>query len=207
VTGPNQKQVDEAISDISKQFVITHDPTVSDFLGVKIEWNIEDKTYTLTQPHLIRSIIKDLGLQGENAKTRETPALASKILQKHQNSASHNEYWHYRSVIGKLNYLEKCSRPDIAYAVHQCAWFASDPRFEHSKAVKMIGRYLKGTADRGIICRPNGASFTCYADADSAGQWEATIAELDSSTARSRSGYIILHNNCPIVWASRLQTE
>jgi len=27
----------------------------------------------------------------------------------------------YRSVVGKLNYLEEGSRPDIAYAVHQCA--------------------------------------------------------------------------------------
>jgi hypothetical protein len=34
-----------------------------------------------------------------------------------------------------------------------------------------------------------------------------TTAEHDSSTARSRSGYVIMHNNCPIIWASRLQTE
>jgi hypothetical protein len=34
-----------------------------------------------------------------------------------------------------------------------------------------------------------------------------TTAEKDSSTARSRSGYLIMHNNCPIIWASRLQTE
>jgi Reverse transcriptase (RNA-dependent DNA polymerase) len=72
VTGPNSSEIDRAISDISKQFVITHDPMVSDFLGVKIERDIEAGTYTLTQPHLIQSIITDLGLQGENTKTRDT---------------------------------------------------------------------------------------------------------------------------------------
>jgi hypothetical protein len=180
---------------------------VSDFLGVKIHCDIEAGSYSLTQPHLIQSIITDLGLQSENAKIRDTPALAFRILQRHLNSPPHAENWHYSSVIGKLNYLEKCSRPDIAYAVHQCARFASDPHFEHSKAVKMIGWYLKSTADKGIICKPNGDSFTCYADADLSGQWDVTIAELDSSTARLRSGYILMHNNCPIIWASRLQTE
>jgi hypothetical protein len=35
----------------------------------------------------------------------------------------------------------------------------------------------------------------------------AEIAQHDGSTARSRSGYIIKYANCPIVWASRLQTE
>jgi translation initiation factor 2B subunit (eIF-2B alpha/beta/delta family) len=54
-----------------KTIIITDDPTVSDFLGVKIDRDIEVKMYTLTQPHLIKSIITDLGLKFENAKTRE----------------------------------------------------------------------------------------------------------------------------------------
>jgi hypothetical protein len=63
------------------------------------------------------------------------------------------------------------------------------------------------TADKGIICSPNGDSFTCYADADFAGLWDASTAETDSLTAWSRSGYITMHNNCPIIWASHLETE
>jgi hypothetical protein len=106
-----------------------------------------------------------------------------------------------------MNYLEKCSRPDIAYALHQCARFSADPREEHSKAVKLISRYLKGTRKKGITCKPDGSSFVCYCDADFAGLWNPDLAESDRSTARSRTGYIILYGGCPIVWASKLQTE
>lgn len=206
VVGPKLMEIEAAIADIAKEFVITTAPSVSDFLGVKISKSENAKSYEMTQPQLIDSILQDLSL-GENSKTRDTPALSSVIIQQHADSQPHNEEWHYRSVIGKLNYLEKCTRPDIAYAVHQCARFAHDPKVEHSKAVKHIGRYLLGTKDKGIVCKPNGDSFNCFADADFAGQWERTIAELDASTARSRSGYIIFHNGCPVIWASRLQTE
>jgi hypothetical protein len=49
-----------------------------------------------------------------------------------------DEHWAYRSVIGKLNFLEKSTRPDISYAVHQCARFASHPKKSHGDAVRNI---------------------------------------------------------------------
>jgi Reverse transcriptase (RNA-dependent DNA polymerase)/GAG-pre-integrase domain len=205
VTGPNTDQVDKAIQDIGNAFEITHQPTVKDFLGVRVQ-RTEDGLVILSQPQLIKSIIADLGLK-DNSNSRAIPALSSKILQKHLDSPGHNEKWHYRSVIGKLNYLEKSTRPDLAYAVHQCARFAADPREEHTKAVKVIGRYLMGTADKGIICTPSNESFMCYCDADFSGNWDSSIAEYDTSTARSRSGYLVNYAGCPVVWASRLQTE
>ena len=33
---------------------------------------------------------------------------------------SFNNDFHYQSITGKLNFLEKSTRPDISYAVHQC---------------------------------------------------------------------------------------
>ncbi len=34
-------------------------------------------------------------------------------------------------MIGKLNYLEKGTRSDISYIVHQCARFTDDPKESH----------------------------------------------------------------------------
>jgi hypothetical protein len=206
LTGPIAAELDEIVEDLKSVFNITSSPLVSDFLGVKITRDEDAKTYTLTQPQLINSIIADLGLH-ENSNERNVPAVSTRILHAHEESEPHNEPWHYRSVIGKLNFLEKSTRPDIAYAVHQCARFSQSPRVEHTKAVKMIGRYLKATAGKGMICTPNAKSFECFCDADFAGNWNAAIAEHDPSTARSRTGFVVLHAGCPIVWASKLQTE
>ena len=37
------------------------------------------------------------------------------------------EEWEYRSIVGMLLYLAGSTRPDIAYAVHQCATFSHQP--------------------------------------------------------------------------------
>jgi hypothetical protein len=39
-------------------------------------------------------------------------------------------------IVGKLNFLSSCTRPDIAYATHQIARFVTKPKEEHAKAMK-----------------------------------------------------------------------
>jgi hypothetical protein len=129
-------------------------------------------------------------------------------LQRDVEGESHKEKWSYRSIIGKLNYLEKSTRPDLAYAVHNAARFSSDPKTSHSQAVKRIGRYLLGTKDKGIIMTPDPSrSIEVFADADFCGLYNPDTALYDPVTARSRTGYVVKFMGCPIVWASKLQTE
>jgi hypothetical protein len=103
--------------------------------------------------------------------------------------------------------LEKSCRPKIACAVHQCARFLADPRTNHTDAVKCIVRDLTGTEDKGIIYKPNDHSFEVFADVDYCGLWDKSIAMEDPTTAKSRSGYIVMYAGCPIIWASQLQPE
>eukprot|EP00956_Cyclotella_meneghiniana_P030894 scaffold79379_cov36-Cyclotella_meneghiniana.AAC.1 len=68
-------------------------------------------------------------------------------------------------------------------ATHQTARFCIDPKLSHEQAIMRIGRYLLGTADRGIIYEPDPKKgLECYVDADFAG-------------------------GCPVYWVSKLQTE
>ena len=113
----------------------------------------------------------------------------------------------YRSVIGKLNFLEKSTRPDIAYAVHQCARFCSNPTELHAEAVKQIARYLIGTRDKGLVLKPKEQSIDLWVDSDYAGNWHKSHAPFDSNTSRSRTGYIITLASCPVVWGSKIQVE
>jgi hypothetical protein len=46
----------------------------------------------------------------------------------------------------------------------------------------------------------------CYVDADFAGGWNITTS-TDADNVMSRTGFVIAYANCPIYWASCLQTE
>ena len=54
---------------------------------------------------------------------------------------------------------------------------------------------------------PNDQEFEVFVDADFCGLWDKDTAIHDPSTAKSRTGFIIKYAGCPIIWASRLQTE
>ena len=102
-------------------------------------------------------------------------------------------------------YLTQSTRPDIQFAVHQCARFSEDPKKSHKIAAKRIVRYLHGTRDKGITLRPNKKlGLECYVDTDFAGGWEPDQA-LDPRACLSGTGYVIFYANCPIIWQSKLQ--
>jgi hypothetical protein len=179
---------------------------VSEFLGIEIKREDDGGIY-LSQPQLIDSILRDLILDGTNVKSRSTPALKTRILHKDEGGKLFDNSFHYRSIIGKLNYLEKSTRPDISHAVHQCARFSSCPMDSHAMAIRYIARYLAGTRNKGIRIKPSKKGFECYVDASHAGDWKQLSAIDDPITARSRTGYIINFADSPILWVSKLQTE
>jgi hypothetical protein len=99
------------------------------------------------------------------------------------------------------------TRPDIQFAVSQCARFTADPRRSHEIALKRIGRYLKGTKEQGLILRPDNAlEIELFFDANIAGLHGYEDPE-DPSSVKSRTGYVICIAKCPVVWVSRLQTK
>jgi hypothetical protein len=204
---PNPKDVDKFISDLrAAKFNVTDEGQLSDYLGVKIE-KLPDGKFKLSQPHLIDQILEDLGLDVPSAQSKPTPALSSKIIGRDADGTPFNERWDCRSAIGKLNFLEKSTRLDLGYATHQCARFSIDPKESHAQAVKRIGRCLRGTRDEGLILDPKDHSFAVFADADRSGNWKFGESSDDEATAKSRSGYIVKHAGCPVVWHSKLQTE
>ncbi len=207
LAGPDEKEIDKIILDLqAAKLDITDEGDLEDFLGVQIE-RMEDGTIHLTQPHLIDQILKDLRLDNENVTTKDIPASSSRLLSRHSNSEAFDNSFHYKSVIGKLNYLEKSTRSDIAYITHQCARFTSAPKKEHGQALRWLGRYLRETKKYGTILRPvKGKDLELYVDADFSGNWDANET-WDRDTARSRHGYIIKYEGCAIMWKSQMQTE
>ena len=129
LVGPDPEEIEQIIDalQMKSQLSITVEGDLADFLGVSIDRR-KDGSIHLSQPHLIDQILRDLRMDTDDIKTRSTPAASSKLLTRHSKSAPFDNSFNYRSVIGKLNYLEKATRSDISYAVHQCARFVSDPK-------------------------------------------------------------------------------
>ena len=149
---------------------MTVEGDLKDFLGVNIQR--EGDKFILTQPQLVDSILNSLHLEKGKSATRDTPMLSSRILQGEPETPKFDNHFNYRSVIGQIAYLEKSTRPEIAYAVHQCSRYSRDPWKAHGDAVKNIGRYLLGTCDKGMIIRPDiRRSFEVHVDADFCGNW------------------------------------
>jgi hypothetical protein len=202
--------IDDLIKELADDgFLLTDEGDIEDFLGVHVERLVTDNQVeiTMTQTGLIDSIITDLGLDASSAKHEKHDTPAVETLQPDLDQLPFSENWGYRSVIGKLNFLAQNTRPDLSFAVHQCAKFCMNPRTTHGAAVKRIGRYLKTTRDKGITLRPDGTnSLNAYVDADFCGTWIAKNANLRGS-ALSRTGFVLTYSNCPVFWLSKLQTE
>ena len=206
IISPNAEDIDATIKELQVNYDVTDEGEIDDYLGIKVQRQ-EDNMITLTQPHLIDSILKDVKLDSPNTITKPYPAATTVLLHKDPEGEDHDAPWNYRSIIGKLNFLEKSTRPDIAYAVHQCARFSSNPKKLHTKAVLHLCAYLAGTKDKGLQLKPNRKSIKCWVDSDFCGLWDKNWAEYDRMTARSRTGYVICYGGFPIIWNSKLQTE
>ena len=179
---------------------------VNDYLGINFE--VKEGKIVLSQPHLIDQIVQEVLGDNPTCRAKPIPAPSTKILDRDLNGADFNYNFDYRSIVGKLNYLEKGTRPELAYSVHQCARFCTNPKKSHGDAIINIAKYLKDTRAQGIIVNPDPSkSFEVYADADFSGNWNKHTAHLDSTTAKSRSGYIIMLHGVPLIWHSKLQTQ
>ena len=194
--GPDAAEIDNLIMSLKRNplhktsYDIMDEGNLSEYLGVKID-HLERGRMLLSQSHLIQQILNDLGFK-DNTKSKHTPAPALTIFNRDSNGKEFEEEWAYRLVIGKLNFLEKFTRGDLSYAVHQCArFFSICPKHSHAEAVCHIGRYLIGTKNKGIILNPSQDLFDCYVDADFCGTWNPDTAEGDSSTSKSCTGYVI----------------
>lgn len=200
----NESTIDDFILRMNSEDVaLRKEGTAEGYLGVDIAR--VDASIHLTQVGLTRRIIAALGLDDKYSNSCSTPCECAP-LPKDENGEPASGMINYASVVGMLLYLCGHSRPDISFAVHQCARYSFAPTRRHEQALIRIGRYLKGTIDKGIILNPcSELRLDCYPDADFAGLWSHEDSH-DPHCVRSRTGYVITFSDCPVIWVSKLQT-
>jgi hypothetical protein len=202
----DEAYINELGSKLRKEgLLLEQEDDAAGFLGVKMT-KTEDGYIEMRQTGLIDRIVEALGLDSKMATPKYTPAEATPLTRDEDGEPPQGAF-SYASVVGMLLYLSGHSRPDIAYAVNCCARYMFNPRLSHEKALKRIGRYLKATRDKGLVFKPSGMlTVAAFPDADFAGLYGHEKV-TDPACAKSRTGFLILVSDCPMVWVSKLQTE
>ena len=194
VAAKNEGLIDELINFLrSKGLELQREGAFQDYLGTSFS-NQKDGSTCMTQPGLIKKIIKATGM--ENCNANKTPALKA-CLGKDEDGPPMSEYFNYRSIVGMLLHLSGNTSPDITFAVSQVAHFTYDPKKSHTTAIKMIVRYLAGTINQGIVVpkvNKNKMMLRCEVDADFAGLYKIE-SEESSNSVKSHTGYITSNPN------------
>jgi hypothetical protein len=184
---PKLKQV------LSEEFKMKDMGEMKVIVGIQVERNKEETR--IFQTNYIQNMLIQFGM--EDCKGSDTPlAIVTDRSQVNQDLSKFEDVTKYREVIGKLNYLSTCTRPDISYAVSQVSRAMQDPTQEDWKNAKRIMRYLKKTMDTKIIFKNLKEELQGYSDASYA---------ADKKDRKSHSGYVFTMNGGPISWKSKKQ--
>jgi hypothetical protein len=188
-----------------ERMLFREEESVAGYLGVHIDRR-DDGTILLTQKGLADKIVDSLHLSGDDITPVDTPCTKYVPIDE-DGELAHGEF-SYPSVVGQLNYLQGHSRPDITLATSQVARFVHSPKRSHELALIRLGRYLKGTAAKGIILQPinlNKLNIDVYVDAAFACGWGSECG-TNPESVKSRTGYIIEVAGCPVLWVSKMQS-
>lgn len=147
------------------------------------------------QKGYIRDLLERFGMI--DSKPVNTPMDVNvKLTKLEQDPSIEEKRLPFRELIGALMYLSVATRPDIAHAVSALSQFNTCFGQIHWTAAKRVLRYLKGSADLGLIFGPKTESIKGYVDSDWAN------CQIDR---RSYTGYVFILSNGPISWESKKQ--
>ena len=104
----------------------------------------------------------------------------------------------YARLVGELQWIANCTRPDIQYTVNRLASYNANPSLQHTTVLKRLLRYLSSTRDFGITYRKTSGEklFVGYAD--------ASFGSVDEY--KSVTGYVFIAGGAAIVWKSVKQS-
>src|ERR1700678_1903168 len=187
----SDKLMEQTISDIQSVWEVTILGEPTKIVGIKITQT--DEAITISQKMYINSILEHEGLSGINSVT--TPLDPNIKLEPNPDGSEGNRSNSFARLLGELQFLANCTRPDIAFAVNILASYTANPSLQHFTAVKRILRYLAGTSDHGITyskqsIKPNENNFYGFADA----------AFANHDDLKSTSGYVFLASGGAITW-------
>lgn len=137
-----------------------------------------------------------------DCKHADTPEQSGLYLEKEMCPATIQEKQEmqeipYRELVGALNWIATCTRPDITHAVSSLCRFLDNPGRQHWTSAKRVLKYLKGSSNSGLLFQAHQPPhLIAFSDSDWAG---------DKDSRRSTTGYTLMMSGCAVAWKSCLQ--
>jgi len=176
------------VSRIKDNFKVSKCGFADFILGIKIER--ENNDIYISQEAFIDNLLNKYSIN--NKKKIKSPC---SVNENNEDNEPVDKI-KFKSIIGSLIYLARCTRPDIAFAVNFAARKSENPtQADWKKAIKIL-KYLNGTKHYKIRYDGKG-KINAHTDSDFAG---------DPNDRKSTSGHIILMGTNPISWYSKKQT-
>ncbi|GBN96234.1 Retrovirus-related Pol polyprotein from transposon TNT 1-94 [Araneus ventricosus] len=183
------KMIDFLHNHLSKHFNVKYDGIAKNCLG--IEFNQTNSKITMSQSNYIKELLDRYNMLECN--TVSTPmALGTKLC----TGTTSDDKLPYRELIGSLNYLAVCTRPDIAYSINKLSQYLTCYDKSHWLAAKRVLRYLKKTINYGLVFELDDKVVYGYSDSDWGNSQEGR---------KSYSGCCFMLSNSVISWESRKQ--
>ncbi|KAI5454317.1 hypothetical protein NCC49_004374 [Naganishia albida] len=170
----------------------THQPRL--LLGLELDHDHSKGSLRLSQTRYIDEVLADYDLS--NCTPTKTP-IYEQFPFDHECQKKPDRRFPYLESIGKLNWIARGTRPDIAFAVSHLARFCSSYQLEHWNACLHLLKYLKGTRQAYLEYHQQESTVPFgYSDAD----WTQNKGDRKSVT-----GFIFNMAGAPITWSSKGQ--
>ena len=171
----DRAEIDQLKGLLSTKFEIKDIRPAKKILGVEIIINMKAGTMFLTQKDCIEKVLVMFGMN--ESKPIQTPLVSHFKLSAvmcPQTAAEQQEMSKvpYSNVVGSFMYAMVLTKPNISHAISVVSMFMSNPVIDHWRAVKWIMRYLRGTAEYGLLYGGSGNErniLVDYVDSDFVG--------------------------------------
>ncbi|KAH9160754.1 hypothetical protein LEN26_001717 [Aphanomyces euteiches] len=182
----------EIKNELESKYQVNSFGCVKRILGINV--HRKDGSMFLEQTSLIEELLEKQGMSDCHAQS--TPLSLDHKMTEPGEPAKMTQST-MREIVGSLQWLAGCTRPDISFATSLLSRFLNAPNEHHENGIKRILRYLSGTKHFGLEIKPTPSKeMNVSTDADWAG---------DKSNRKSTTGFIVEVYGAIVHWFSKQQ--
>ena len=188
-------EIDEVMKGLKSRWKITELGEISTILGMKVTRDRKQRKIWLTQTAYIDKLLDRFPDSSKSTKPRGTPMNGRQV---DEAQPSHRAaLTAYQEVVGCLQWIATCTRPDISFTSSYLARYLNDPTDHQWQTAMGAVSYLLNTKTVGLTfggCSPR--PLEGWVDSDHGGC---------VLTRRSTTGWVFELNGSIIAWSSKRQ--